>query len=195
MQRSGPPPPEEEVWAPAACFNLDSNDLEGKVVEAEEKNTKEENVERGQKNRHTNWQRRGWRDRENEGSPIGRRGAWTDDKSLTLALPFVSLCRSQKFRLNCQTNLMVPMEKNTDKYTLHTGCPPQLIHHGLPTRTSSYSWLTRNHLFENWISYYINKETDSISTTDFAVSNKKRTKWRNFLTELCSMGTRDSLTL
>lgn len=39
--------------------------------------------------------------------------------------------------------------------------------------------------FENWMRYYINKETYSISTTaDFAVPNKKRTKRRNFLVEV-----------
>ena len=93
---------------------------------------------------------------------------------------------------------MVPMEKNTDKYIHSTPAAPSSAH---SPRTSnkdklSYSWLTRNHLFENWMSYYISKDTDSISTTvDFPVPNKRRTKWRNFLTELWLHGnSSDSLT-
>lgn len=161
------------------------------------KTQREENVERGQKNRHTNWQRE-----EADGIGRMRKSHWKERSLNRWQKPYPRPLQSLQvpevpIKLS-QTNLMVPMEKNTDKYTHSTQAAPSSAH---SPRTSnkdklSYSWLTRNHLFENWISYYINKETDSISTTvDFAVSNKKRTKWRNFLTELWLHGnSSDSLT-
>lgn len=53
---------------------------------------------------------------------------------------------------------MVPMEKNTDKYTHSTpAAPPQLSHLGFPTRTSSLILVDKKP-FENWTSQCINKE-------------------------------------
>ena len=54
---------------------------------------------------------------------------------------------------------MVPMEKNTDKYTYSTQAAPSSAHSpGISNRDKlSYSWVTRCHLFENSMSHYINK--------------------------------------
>lgn len=61
---------------------------------------------------------------------------------------------------------MVPMEKNTDKYTHSTpAAPPQLSHLGFPTRTSSLILVDKKPS-ENWTSQLeLTKKTLSVSTT------------------------------
>lgn len=54
---------------------------------------------------------------------------------------------------------MVPMEKNTDKYTHSTQAAPASAQSpGTSNKGKlSYSWVTRNHLLENLMSHYMNK--------------------------------------
>lgn len=60
---------------------------------------------------------------------------------------------------------MVPMEKNTDKYTHSTpAAPPQLIHLGFPTRTSSLILVDKKPLRIGQVST-LTKKTLSVSTT------------------------------
>lgn len=58
---------------------------------------------------------------------------------------------------------MVPMEKNTDKYTHSTQAAPSSAHSPWISNRDklSCSCLTRNHLLENVMSYYVNKGNTS----------------------------------
>lgn len=83
---------------------------------------------------------------------------------------------------------MVPMEKNTDKYTHSTRAAPSSAQSpGTSNKGKlSYSWVTKIHLLENLMSHYMNKGNIHEYHTQLTLQFSRRTEpdeetsWQNF---------------